>query len=234
MLYRVHVVVVLAIGSRSPDGSVAAPIDHWADTVSYWFGVNAEDAGAAVAQVERAAEHARGRDGDYIGGVILELQVRSAAAVEFKGYEQYLIRPITDPGIFYVTGTTHSGLPSGMIPAVRDRLAELRESIRQRGLPPASFVHPKPPDGKPPRRTRIVCPGCQSWAEFDSAGVICSLYDGLDPGSREAQIGRQTGAMLGRFVEEHLPCLKTSTHIALVFLHEGDLGYEALDPDRAV
>jgi hypothetical protein len=230
MLYRVHVSVVTAMRAGLPASSATTSDDGWAETVSYFFGVNAETAASAAALAEQAAEHARDRDGRYIGGAVLELQVRSAAQEEFSGYEPYLLKPITARGIFYVTGTTTSGLPEAMIRAVLERLAEIRESIRLRGVPPPSFVHPKPPDPPFPSRTRLVCPGCRQWTEVDSAGVIYSLVDGLDPGSRESQVGRQTGVTLGQFIETHMPCLKTSSHVSLVFLHPGDPGYDNLDP----
>lgn len=231
MLYRVHVTVVTAMRAGLPASSATTPDDGWAETVSYFFGVNAETAASAAALAEQAAEHARDRDGRYIGGAVLELQVRSAAQAEFNGYEPYLLKPITACGIFYVTGTTTSALPEPMIRAVRERLTEVRKSIRLRGLPPPSFLHPKPPDPPVQSRTRLVCPGCGRWTEVDSAGVIFSLVEGLDPGSRESKIGRQTGVTLGQFTETHMPCLKTSSHVALVFLHPGDPGYDHLDPD---
>jgi hypothetical protein len=91
-----------------------------------------------------------------------------------------------------------------------------------------------PPDGPPPKPARILCPGCRRWAQVDSAGVIYSLYRGLDPDSSEARIGRETARTLGAFIEEHVSCLKYSREVAFRFLHEGEPGYDALDPDMAV
>jgi len=230
MLFRVQVVVITAVRPAWRDMAHASDNSGCADAVRYSFGINAEDAGSAARLADRAAEHARDRDGDYIGGAIAELTVCRVRAEEFDGYQDYLLQPATAPGIFYVTGTCTFGMPHGMCAGTLEALTALRQSIRERGLPPPSFVHPKPPDSRPSKRTRILCPRCHRWAEFDSAGVIDSLCDCLDPASRESQIGRQAGRALGAFIEEHASCLKYSRDIAFVFLDEEDPRYGALDP----
>lgn len=233
MLFQVHVVVVRAVreGLRYGDpGALDDRDDGWSEAVAYSFGINAESAAAAVSEADRAAEHARGRDGDYIGGVVAELQVSRVRADRFDGYEKYLLQPLSKPGIFYVTGTTSFGAPHEMIAGALDAVSALRDSIRQRGLPPPSFAHPKPPDPSPPKRVRILCPGCHKWAEVDSTGVVYSLMDGLDSASPESEIGRRTGRTLGAFIEGHSSCLKYSRDIAFSFLYEGDPRYDAVDP----
>jgi hypothetical protein len=228
MIFQVHVTVVLSRQVFALNDS------HWVEAVSYTFGINAEDAGVAAGLAERAAEHARDRNGDYIGGVVAEVQMCRVRVEEFKGYEDYLLQPISAPGIFYVTGTTTFQMPSAMVAGTLIALEASRDSIRKSGLPQPSFVHPMPPDPPPPKRTRLLCPGCHKWAEFDSTGIIYSLYEGLDPALSEHRIGQQSGRRLGVFIEEHASCLKLRSHIAFVFLHEGDPRYDALDPAMAV
>jgi hypothetical protein len=230
MLFNVHVIVLRAVRESLRHTDPAAledRIDRWHDAIMYWFGINAESASDAVSQAERAAEHARDRDGQYIGGVVSQVQTRRAHIDEFANHDDFLLQPISQPGIFYVTGTTSFTTPRD--PGAFGALEALRNTIREHGLPPVSFAHPKPPDAKPPGRSRILCPNCHRWAEVDNLGIVYSRCDGLDPDSVEAKRGQAAGRTLGEFMQRHTRCLNYSRSIAFTFLHEGDGRFDLLD-----
>jgi hypothetical protein len=233
MLFKVQVIVVRAVrislGASDPR-ALDDRGDGWCDAVMYWFGINADTASDAVAGAERAAEHARDRNGEYIGGVVAQLHVRRAHVDEFAGYDEYFLQPISRPGIFYVTGTTSFWMPTEGLPGTSEALAVLRQAVREDGLPPVSFAHPRPPAPRPPVRTRILCPTCHRWAEVDSLGVVYSQCDGLDPDSPEAKAGRQAGRTLGDFIQRHTPCLPYSHVVGFTFVHAGEAGFHLMEP----
>src|SRR6266478_2810354 len=108
MIYRTHVVVLRAVSEDW--GSLPESLRTWHDAVAYVFGINARDPSDAVSMAVEAAKDAFGRDGDYIGGVVIEADCRCAYPSEFSGSEKYFHKPMSERGIFYVTGVTDFGV----------------------------------------------------------------------------------------------------------------------------
>src|SRR5579871_178522 len=106
MIYRTHVVVLRAVAEdwlKIPESEKTC---H--DAVTCVFGINAHDPSDAVKMAVAAAKDAFDREGDYIGGVVIEADCRCALPNEFSGYEKYFHNPKTERGIFYVSGVTYT------------------------------------------------------------------------------------------------------------------------------
>jgi hypothetical protein len=176
---------------------------EFTDSVAYAFGVNAANVAEAIRMTFEAAKDAVDREGDYIGGVVIETACRCAYPDEFEGAKKYFHRPMSEPGIFYVTGVTYTGFSKSMSAGVATELAAAKEKIARFGLPPASFTHPQLPE-EPPTQVRMVCAVCGRWVQVSNAGLIYSFMSGLDMDSEEAQEAVKTTATASPFVRRHL------------------------------
>jgi hypothetical protein len=230
MLFRTNVFVLRAVR----DTRMNLPgNDAWHDTVSYTFGINARDAAEAAAIAVKASESALGRDGDFVGGVVLEVQPKCVGREEFDGCEKYLMQPLDEPGIFYVSGITYTSIALHKANGATESLARFREWIDKNGIPAPSFIHPPLDDSGEPKTIRIVCPVCERWVEVDRAGLLYSFFDGLDRFSEECKSGQQAVQTAGPFVKSHFACLKDSAEAtALIFLYEDDERYNLLDASK--
>ena len=228
MLFRTQICVVLAI--RQPFTRKLGGDQLWQETASCLFGINAEDAAAASLIAVRAAEAAVDRDGEFVGGVVAEVQSKCVGPEEFDLHERYLLQPRHVPGIFYVSGITFSSLANHELNGVSKRLQSLRESIARSGLPAASFTHPPLPPPESVPLVRIVCPVCEHWVEVAHDGLLYSFFDGLDRFSAEEEEGRHAVSIAGPFVKNHFQCLRGRDDVsALVFLYPDDERYACLD-----
>ncbi len=227
MLFRTKVFVVCALqDSRFKDMPGY-------DSAAYTFGINAGDAADAAAIAVRAAENAIGRNGDFIGGVVLEVHSKCVGPEEFTTYQKYLLQPLDERGVFYVSGVIHSSVAPHEANGAAKALQHVRDWIEENGLPTPSFVHPPLKDDDGPKNLRIVCPVCERWVEVGHGGVIYSFFDGLDRLSEEYQEGQLAVQIAGPFVKSHFACLAQSADAkALVFLYEDDERYELLDESK--
>lgn len=227
MLFRTNIFVVRAIYDERTLRFHADP--KWHDTVSYTFGINADTAADAAVIAVRGAEKAIDRDGQFVGGVVVEVQPKCVGPEEFVGYEKYLIRPLHLPGIFYVSGITYSSIGFHEANGIADTLTSIRNGIAQNGIPTPSFVHPQLEVDAAPKTVRIVCPVCERWVEVDHCGLLYSFFDGLDAFSPEHEVGRQAVRVAGPFVKRHFACLNGNDNFkALLFLYDGDERYATL------
>jgi len=176
---------------------------EFTDAVTYAFGVNATDAAEAIRLTVEAAKDAVGREGKYIGGVVIETACRCAYRDEFEGAKEYFHRPISEPGIFYVTGVTFTSFSKSMNAGVATELAAAREKIARFGLPPSSFAHPQLLE-EPATRVRMVCAVCGHWVQVSNAGLVYSFMSGLDMQLEEGQEGIKAAAIASPFVKRHL------------------------------
>lgn len=90
---------------------LAVPDEFWESTdcceaVAYTFGINAPGTAEAANIAIAAAENAVDREKRFIGGIVVEVHCRSVNPQEFEGAEKYFCQPLTDHGIFYVSGLT--------------------------------------------------------------------------------------------------------------------------------
>ncbi len=232
MLFRTNVCVVLAVRQQPKWRPNCDNQSH--DTASYTFGINADEPAAAAAVAVRAAENAVDRDGAFVGGVVVEVQSRCVGSEEFDGYEKYLMQPLEEPGIFYVSGITFRSIAAYEANGAAASIRSMREWIAENGLPPPSFVHP-PLEPDAPKTVRLVCPVCERWIEIDSSGLLYSFFDGLDRLSSEFEEARQAAETARPFVESHFVCLRDREDVnALLFLYEDDERYQLLDESKRV
>lgn len=195
----------------------------------YTLGINAANSAAACETAARAAENAIDRDGDYVGGVVVELHTRCVGSEEFQRYEDFLIQPIDQTGIFYVSGISYFSASINKLSGAERELDLRRQRFKSNGPPSPSFVHP-PLKVVAPEKARLVCPVCKYWVEIDSSGLLYSLFCGLDPFSSEYEEGRLAGNIAAPFVQRHFECLSTSTEFsALIFIYESDERFLELD-----
>jgi hypothetical protein len=231
MFYRVHVTVLRA---QRP-GGLPVSKSAWHDAIACTFGINAAEASDAVQLAVTAARNAFDRNGEFIGGVVVEIACRCVDGEEFDGHEKYFHRPMNEPGIFYVSGARHFGLPRfGNAGALAD-VRRMKARIKKSGLPPASFVHPRLPD-EPPERMRLLCSVCKRWLEVDSDELLsvfmASPLDEFTP--EEKKIWRSVN-VVGPFMRRHVAqCLFTAggPRGAMLAIHEPDPRWDTLDPDK--
>ena len=225
MIFKTTVAVLCAV-PEDPERST--PDQTWYDAVAYFFGVNAANAGEAASIATHAAENAVDRNGRYIGGVVIEVHVKCLPPEEYSKDPEYLLQPVDQPGIFYVTGTTTTGEAKELAVGAAAELRQKQEKIKREGLPEPSFVHPtwQPPPAEP---IRIYCPGCGRWTEVDGSGILYSFFDGLDPWSFQDEY--RSAEATRRFIESHLECVM-EYHDAgpIVFLYRDDERYHVLNP----
>jgi hypothetical protein len=230
MLFRVSVYILCTV--RRDEQWYTGNV-YWHDTVAYTFGVNAINAGNAAVMACQAAEHAFDRDGKYVGGIVLEVHPRCVNRSDFSGYNKYLLGPLDQEGIFYVTGICFTSILDGEIVDYLPRLVDLKTNIDRNGLPPASFKHPMPTVDETPKSIRMVCPICGHWTEVDHSGLLYSFFDGLDPISDEfdrAKVARETA---GPFVKRHLECIRNSgSGAAIESIFDDDERFGFLDDEK--
>lgn len=193
MIFRTLVMVLRAIPDELPG----------LNAVAYVFGINARDLSEATRMAAEAAKDAVDREGNYIGGVVIEADCRCSYPKEFSGYEKHFHKPIDERGIFYVSGVTYTGVFENTSAEAADELADLRKRISRLGLPTPSFVHPQMRDD-PPTRVRLLCSVCGHWIEVSNAGLIYSFMDGLDMFSKEGEEARNAVGAAGPFMSRHL------------------------------
>jgi hypothetical protein len=228
MLFRTHIAVARAIPDRLfPGEGDSAP---YLQTVTYTFGINADDAGDAATLAVRAGENAVDRMGEFVGGAVLELQCRCVGREEFENYKEYLLQPLDERGIFYVSGITYSGIGLQEANGVLESLQTIRNSIAKNGVPEPSFVHPTPKVRNEPKKVRIVCPVCERWLEVDNEGLLYSFCQGFDLYPDNLTRMRETGQIAGPFIKKHFACLSDRDAAnALVFVYDSDERYYQLD-----
>ena len=219
MIYRTHVNVLRAVPGEY----------EWDTTVYYSFGINAQDTAEAVKMTVDAAKNAFDREGDYIGGVVLQVYCRYSFPEKFSGYEKYFLRPISEPGIFYVTGVTYTGTSEEWPQEVTAaELAAARDQISRFGLPTPSFAHPKWPD-RPPTNVRMVCPVCDHWVEVSNTGLIFSFSTGIEPDSEEGREAIKAFKIASPFWERHQ---KQCQAYRIRGIQEDDPRWSTLDPTK--
>lgn len=228
MLFRTQICVVLAV--RQPFWRNMPGDRLWEETATCLFGINADDAAAATQIAVRAAEAAVDRDGEFVGGIVAEVQSKCVGPEEFDMHERYLLQPKHLPGIFYVSGITFSSLVNRELHGLSYQLQLFRDSIARSGLPATSFTHPPLPPPEPAPLVRIVCPVCECWVEVAHDGLLYSFFDGLERFSPEEEEGRRAVSIAGPFVRNHFSCLRNQDDVnALVFLYPDDERYACLD-----
>jgi hypothetical protein len=201
MIYRIHVAVLLAVPENW--GNLPETEKTFWDAVAYTFGLKASDASDAVNLTVTAAQNAVGRDGEFIGGVVVETHCRCVNREEFDGYEKYFLRQMNERGIFYVSGVTSYAISKEQATEAAAELEKVKEKIIRCGLPTPSFVHPKLPE-EPPKKVRLVCSVCGRWVEVDNLRFICSFMEGLDMFSREQREAWKSQDVAGPFLHRHL------------------------------
>lgn len=225
MIYRVHVAVLRSVADDLLD--IPEAERTWLDMVAYTFGINALDATDAVGLAESAAKDAIDTSGDYIGGIVLEVDCRAAFPDEFSIYKEYCHSPMNERGIFYVSGVTYSAITKVLSTEVIAMLATAKERITLTGIPVPSFVHPQSPES-PPTRVRMLCSACGHWIEVSNTGLICSFMSGLDMFSREGEEAKKVLDEAGPFVSRHIA--QCSAFIEGV--HEDDPRWHTLESGK--
>ncbi|EEF57009.1 hypothetical protein [Pedosphaera parvula] len=202
MIFQVHVAVLLAV--PEPWSDLPGSENDWHGAVSYFFGINATDPAEAVRMTVDAARNAVGREGEFIGGVIIEMHCQRVDATEFDESRKYFHQPIDQPGIFYVTGTTSIQLSRKRISEALAELESVKEKIRQSGLPTPSFIHPKLPE-EPPRKVRLLCDICNHWVETDTLDLMESFMGiSLTFVCEQREKWKSRRGTFGSFVNHHI------------------------------
>ena len=230
MIYRTNVAVLLAIPE---DWSELPEFEKsWHDAVAYTFGINAHDLSDAVTMALAAAKNAVGREGEFIGGVVIEVQCRCVVPKEFEGYEKHFHAAMDGRGIFYVSGVTSYGVSKAESAEAAAELEAMRESILHSGLPAPSFIHPKLPE-EPPTRVRLLCSVCHHWIEVDNLDLIYSFMGGLDMFSLEQRDAwKSRKGVSAPFVHRHISeCFlgNESSPRGIEAIHERDPRWSTLD-----
>ena len=108
---------------------------QWHDTVEYRLGINASTESNADSIAERAAQHSVDRDAQYIGGVVQAVSTNLTTQTELDEYSDYLMRPVSEPGIFYVSGVTYGAIAFADAAKFDERIIEFGRRIEQQGRP---------------------------------------------------------------------------------------------------
>lgn len=227
MFYFVNVFVLCSVNERHYDNR------EWYDTVEYRFGVNAETESEANDLASRASEHALGRDGDYIGGIVKKKCASPATDSEINDLLDYCFSPIENPGIFYVTGVTHSSVGYDEYPDDLSRHLELAQVIQRNGLPNPTFRHPEVDTKYYPRVCRLVCANCQQWVEFDRGAFIFAFFSGIEVMDDEFDRLKSARKIHDEFAESHASC-SFDGDSALQYLEDSDERFSALDRERCL
>lgn len=206
MIYRTQIAVLRSVPWKRHDVDeykVAAWQAKFLDAVAYTFGINAQNLAEAVNLAVAAARDAVDRNGQYVGGVVVENHSRCVAVEEFERYKKYFHRPIEEPGIFYVSGITTYSVPKMQVQGALAELHSAAEKISQFGLPTPSFTHPKLPE-EPPTRVRLLCSACGRWAEVENLGIVFSLMGDMDMILKAYPDARQSTGHANSFMRRHL------------------------------
>lgn len=170
MLYRVHVAVLRVLPSALAPGNSFERAD-WQESVAHTFGVNAPNAAEATRIAVEAAEGTVDRNGEYMGGLVVETACRCVDLNEFYGYEKYFHGPINERGIFYVSGSNVFFLPGSLLACAIAEVKALQAKIMLSGAPPTTFMKPQLPD-VPVEKMRLLCSVCKRWVETDSEELM--------------------------------------------------------------
>ncbi len=200
----------------------------WHDTVEYRFGINASTESDADSIADHAARHAVDREGHYIGGVVWAVSTTPTTPAELDEYSDYLMRPISDPGIFYVSGVTYSCIGFGDITKFAAQLREQRRQIEQEGRPSPSFTHPQVADRHEPDVCRLVCPTCGAWIEYDQGAFFYAFIDGLAAFPEFMSRVLSARSVYDEFLARHDLCIAGDT-TRLRYLHTRDDDFYTLD-----
>jgi hypothetical protein len=231
MIFRVEICLLKAEPDRLPEADVNEEVP-WHYIYRVTSGVNAPGISAAVSIATTAFSESEDEDGTYLGGVVIELRAKVVAPSEFEGYAEYLIQPMEMPGLFYVSGRTHSVTSDATAAPVLDALARVRERRKlKKDGPMPRFVFRRHPRELTPKHFRMVCPVCRHWREFDHLGSMFSLYSGLTEQDEEYQRGQETAKCAREFVERHLRCVMEfgDDGSGLLCLYDNDERYQKLD-----
>lgn len=229
MLFYVDITVVCAVPDER--GVITVTERTWHDTVSCRFAINASDSSCAVAIAIKASQHAICRDGDFVGGVVTTARETVITSDDLNGYDPYLIKPLDENGIVYVSGITYSSVENDDVLDISAELTSMRDSIAANGLPKPSFAHPMPDFVYEPNVCRLLCPRCNHWIEFDQRAFMFAFFDGLQHMSEE--FGRLKSALNAYqpFVNRHRECFSGTDVIELdlQFLHDENDEFASLD-----
>ncbi len=229
MLFYVDVTVVRAIPDDRGPTPVAART--WHDTVSCRFAVNAAGAPQAIEIASEASRHAVDQNGDFVGGIVTDARAIAISPDDLNGHEAYLIKPLHEEGIVYVSGIAYSSIGYDAAPGVDRELSLMRESIASRGLPDVSFTHPNHDTPYKPEICRLMCPSCGHWVEYDQRAFIFAFFDGIQYLPAEFARLRSARTVHDSFLDRHGTCFPFSEAIELEvhYLHEGDDEFSHLD-----
>ena len=228
MLFYVDVTVVRAIPDKR--GAESETERAWHDTVSCRFAINALDSGRAIAIATKASQHAVDRDGDFVGGVVTTAHETAITPDDLSGYDPYLMKPLDENGIVYVSGITYSTTGYDDVTDIDVELTSMRDSIAANGLPEPSFAHPMPDFSYEPNVCRLLCPRCDHWVEFDQRTFMFAFFDGLQHMPEEFQRLKSALNVYQPFVNRHRECFPGTDAIELdlQFLHDDDDEFSSL------
>ena len=234
MLYRVHVAVLRLIPSPEPSPDSRYQKAGWHEAVAHTFGVNATNASEATQMAVEAAEGTVDRNGEYVGGVVVEVACRGAGLKEFEGYEKYFHSPIGERGIFYVSGSHGYFLPGSVLEPVIAELDVLRNRIKDSGAPVASFVKPQLPP-LPVEKVRLLCTVCKRWLETDNEEIMHLFMKGIHGFTIEDEKIWRSINVVGPFMQRHLAqCLMIpgGPRGMVQGIHPPDPQWNKLDPEK--
>lgn len=226
MLFRVHIAVVRAIPSAWWRNIPECERDS-CDAVACTFGVNADTMDEAVRIAVTAAANAVNRNGDFIGGVPVEVNCRCVDREQFEGYDKYFHNPIDQRGIFHVSGTSGYSIQKALTADASAKLGRFRSHIKEFGLPKPSFVHPQLPK-EPPRTVRLLCSECLHWVEVSNEGMMYSFMEGLDCFSLEEDEPTRQDSLAGHFMRAHLDACRAK----IVGVLEDDPRWATLEEEK--
>lgn len=231
MIFRVEICLLNAEPDRlrGAGGNEEVP---WHDIYRVTLSVSAPDLSTAVSFATAAISESEDENGEYLGGVVIEARAVLVAASAFEGYEKYFDQPMEMPGLFYVSGRTHSTTTEETATPALEELARVKERRESRGTESSPrFVFRKHPEELTPKHFRMVCPVCEYWEEFDHLGVMYTFYDGLTDQNEEYNLAQATAKRLRQFVEHHLQCVARfgDDGSGLLCLYDDDEGYHKLE-----
>lgn len=240
MITEVKLGMLMAVPPPFPSNRGHRPEElPWHNVYTVTLGINAEDLALATSIATEAMTRCEDEDGRFIGGVVIETHARCVTADEWRGYARHFTQPIEQRGIFYMSGLTYTSFARGVAAGAEESLKHFR-SKRDSGDPffsQPSYIRRRPHVDEEPRAARIVCPVCGAWQEHDP-NYIYSLFSGLFEDDNEYILGQKAAARTNPFIAQHCRCLVDSpgvtAHVGLLFLYEGDDGYDELDPVKEV
>jgi len=200
----------------------------WHDTVEYRFGINADTESDANLVARNAAEHAVDRDGQYIGGVIRAVSTTPIIPTELNEYTDCLMRPFSEPGIFYVSGVEYSTIAFADTARFDKQILEFRRRLEQQGCPSTSFTHPKVVNHHEPNVCRLACPTCGRWVEYDQRAFHYAFIDGLQAFPDLLSRVVSSRSVYVRFLSRHETCIIGDV-AKLKYMHTDDDDFYTLD-----